>query len=73
MIWTTSLLPLGSRVKLSLRLRQRMVSQIRVMVVFVTDKSDIQVDVGPSSMEEGVYDPVQRILDQVRTVKVASR
>lgn len=31
---------------------------------------DIEIDVGESSLEEGVYEPVQRILDLVRTVKV---
>jgi hypothetical protein len=34
---------------------------------------EIEVEVGNSSLEEGVYEPVQRILDQVRTVKVSSR
>jgi dynactin 1 len=34
---------------------------------------EIEVEVGDSSLEEGVYEPVQRILDQVRTVKVSSR
>jgi dynactin 1 len=33
---------------------------------------DIEVDVGESSLEEGVYEPVQRILDLVRSVKVPS-
>lgn len=35
-------------------------------------QSDIEVQVGDSSMEEGVYAPVQKILDQVRAVKVPS-
>lgn len=30
---------------------------------------DIEIDVGESSLEEGVFEPVQRILDLVRTVK----
>lgn len=34
--------------------------------------SDIEVDVGDSSLEVGVYEPVQRILDQVRAAKVPS-
>lgn len=34
---------------------------------------EIEVEVGGSSLEAGVYEPVQRILDQVRTVKVSSR
>jgi dynactin 1 len=34
---------------------------------------EIEVEVGESSLEQGVYEPVQRILDQVRTVKVSSR
>jgi len=34
---------------------------------------EIEIQVGESSLEEGVYGPVQRILDQVRTVKVSSR
>jgi len=34
---------------------------------------EIEVEVGGSSLEQGVYEPVQRILDQVRTVKVSSR
>jgi hypothetical protein len=34
---------------------------------------EIEVEVGDSSLEAGVYEPVQRILDQVRTVKVSSR
>lgn len=33
---------------------------------------DIEVDVGESSLEVGVYEPVQRIMDQVRAVKVPS-
>lgn len=32
--------------------------------------ADIEIDVGQSSLEEGVYEPVQHILDLVRTVKV---
>ena len=35
--------------------------------------SEIEVEVGNSSLEAGVYEPVQKILDQVRTVKVSSR
>lgn len=34
---------------------------------------DIEVEVGGSSLEEGVYEPVQRILDLVRSVKIPSR
>lgn len=34
--------------------------------------ADIEVIVGDSSFEEGVYEPVQRILDQVRAAKVPS-
>jgi hypothetical protein len=34
---------------------------------------EIEVVVGDSSLEAGVYEPVQRILDQVRTVEVSSR
>lgn len=34
---------------------------------------EIEVESGDSSLEAGVYEPVQRILDQVRTVKVSSR
>jgi dynactin 1 len=34
---------------------------------------EIEVEVGNSSLEEGIYEPVQRILNQVRTVKVSSR
>lgn len=33
---------------------------------------EIEVDVGESSLEEGIYEPVQRILDLVRSVKVPS-
>jgi dynactin 1 len=33
---------------------------------------DVEVDVGDSSLVEGVYEPVQRILDLVRSVKVPS-
>lgn len=32
--------------------------------------SDTVLDVGESSLDVGVYEPVQRILDQVRAVKV---
>lgn len=35
--------------------------------------ADVAVEVGESSLEEGVYEPVQRILDQVRAAKVPSR
>ena len=34
---------------------------------------EIEIEVGSSSLEAGVYEPVQKILDQVRTVKVSSR
>lgn len=34
--------------------------------------TDIEVDVGESSLEVGVYEPVQRILDRVRAAKVPS-
>ena len=33
---------------------------------------DVEIDVGESSLEEGVYAPVQRILDLVRGVKMSS-
>lgn len=36
------------------------------------EKIDVVVEVGESSLEEAVYEPVQRILDQVRAVKVPS-
>jgi hypothetical protein len=35
--------------------------------------TEIEVEVGDSSLEAGVYEPIQKILDQVRTVKVSSR
>lgn len=35
--------------------------------------TETEVEVGNSSLEAGVYEPVQKILDQVRTVKVSSR
>ncbi|WVQ80521.1 hypothetical protein IAT38_002626 [Cryptococcus sp. DSM 104549] len=44
----------------------------RQQIALLTSEEDIEVDVGDSSLEEGVYDPVQRILDLVRTVKVPS-
>lgn len=34
---------------------------------------DIEVEVGGSSLEGGVYEPIQRILDLVRNVKNPSR
>ncbi|KAL7423292.1 hypothetical protein Q5752_002593 [Cryptotrichosporon argae] len=33
---------------------------------------DIEIDVGDSTLQDGVYLPVQRILEQVRSVKVSS-
>ena len=42
----------------------------RQAIISLTKEDDISVDVGESSLEEGVYEPVQRILDLVRTVKV---
>ncbi|WWC88610.1 uncharacterized protein L201_003523 [Kwoniella dendrophila CBS 6074] len=38
----------------------------------LTKEDDIEIDVEDSSLEEGVYEPVQRILDLVRGVKVPS-
>jgi dynactin 1 len=35
--------------------------------------SEIEIDVGDSSLAEGVYDPVQRLLDLVKSVKGPSR
>jgi len=35
--------------------------------------SDVEIDEGDSSLEEAVYETVQRILDLVRTVKVPSK
>ncbi|WVN86516.1 uncharacterized protein L203_101680 [Cryptococcus depauperatus CBS 7841] len=35
-------------------------------------EEDIEVDVGDTSLEEGIYDPVQRILDLVRNIKAPS-
>lgn len=46
------------------------VGYARQAIVGLTKEEDIDVDVGDSSLEEGVYEPVQRILDLVRTVKV---
>lgn len=34
---------------------------------------DIEIEVGDSSLAEGVYDPVQRLLDLVKSVKGPSR
>ncbi|RXK41589.1 dynactin 1 [Tremella mesenterica] len=44
----------------------------RHAILALTQQEDIEVEVGESSLEEGVYEPVQRILDQVRAVKVPS-
>ncbi|KAK4685386.1 dynactin 1, partial [Tremellales sp. Uapishka_1] len=44
----------------------------RQAIVSLTSDEDIEIDVGESSLDEGVYEPVQRILDQVRSVKVPS-
>jgi dynactin 1 len=35
--------------------------------------ADISIEVGSSSLEIGVYEPVQKILDQVKNVKISSR
>nr|XP_018262298.1 dynactin 1 [Kwoniella dejecticola CBS 10117]OBR84456.1 dynactin 1 [Kwoniella dejecticola CBS 10117] len=44
----------------------------RQAVMGLTKEDDIEIDVGDSSLDEGVYEPVQRILDLVRSVKVPS-
>ncbi|WVQ72856.1 hypothetical protein IAR50_002417 [Cryptococcus sp. DSM 104548] len=44
----------------------------RQAITSLAAEEDIEIDVGESSLEEGVYDPVQRILDLVRSVKVPS-
>ncbi|WOO77325.1 Dynactin, isoform [Vanrija pseudolonga] len=36
------------------------------------DVSDVEVDLGDSTLEEAVYQPVQDVLDQVRSVKVSA-
>lgn len=33
---------------------------------------DTEIEMGDSSLEEAVYEPVQRILDLVRSVKIPS-
>ena len=45
---------------------------LKFCVIALKPLSDIEVDVGESSLEDGVYAPVQRILDLVRGVKVPS-
>ncbi|ODO01512.1 hypothetical protein I350_06332 [Cryptococcus amylolentus CBS 6273] len=44
----------------------------RHAITSLAAEEDIEIDVGESSLEEGVYVPVQRILDLVRSVKVPS-
>nr|XP_019012815.1 dynactin 1 [Kwoniella pini CBS 10737]OCF51596.1 dynactin 1 [Kwoniella pini CBS 10737] len=44
----------------------------RQAIVGLTKEDDIVIDVGESNLEEGIYEPVQRILDLVRSVKVPS-
>ncbi|KAK8858530.1 hypothetical protein IAR55_002757 [Kwoniella newhampshirensis] len=44
----------------------------RQAILSLTADDEITIDVGGSSLEEGVYDPVQEILDLVRHVKVPS-
>ncbi|WRT67723.1 uncharacterized protein IL334_004695 [Kwoniella shivajii] len=41
-------------------------------ILSLTKEDDIEIDVGETSLEEGVYGPVQTILDLVRGVKVPS-
>ena len=42
----------------------------RQAIIGLAKDEDIAVEVGDSSLEEGIYEPVQRILDLVRAVKV---
>lgn len=42
---------------------------VRQAVVTLINDGDIDVEVGESTLEEAVYEPVQRILNQVRAVK----
>ena len=42
------------------------------MIAALTVLADIAIEAGDSTLAEGVYEPVQRILDQVRAVKVPS-
>ncbi|WVQ65710.1 uncharacterized protein L199_003888 [Kwoniella botswanensis] len=44
----------------------------RQAILGLTKEDHIEIDEGESSLEEGVYEPVQRILDLVRSVKVPS-
>ncbi|WVF69238.1 hypothetical protein IAT40_004014 [Kwoniella sp. CBS 6097] len=44
----------------------------RHAITSLAAEDDIEIVVGASSLEEGVYEPVQRILDLVRSVKVPS-
>ncbi|WWD18419.1 hypothetical protein CI109_102869 [Kwoniella shandongensis] len=44
----------------------------RQAILSLSTEDDIVIDVGETSLEEGVYEPVQRILDLVRSVKVPS-
>ncbi len=44
----------------------------RQAVLRLADEADIEIDVGESSLEQGIYEPVQRILDIVRGIKVQS-
>jgi dynactin 1 len=42
---------------------------VRQAVVSIVKEGDIEIDVGESTLEEGIYEPVQRILNQARAVK----
>ncbi|WVQ96736.1 hypothetical protein IAU59_003843 [Kwoniella sp. CBS 9459] len=44
----------------------------RHAITSLAAEDDLEIDVGDSSLDEGVYEPVQRILDLVRSVKVPS-
>ncbi|OXG26855.1 dynactin 1 [Cryptococcus neoformans] len=44
----------------------------RQAIAGLASEEDIEVEVGGSSLEGGVYEPIQRILDLVRNVKIPS-
>ncbi|KGB74790.3 dynactin 1 [Cryptococcus deuterogattii R265] len=45
---------------------------VRQAVAGLTSEEDTEIEMGDSSLEEAVYEPVQRILDLVRSVKIPS-
>lgn len=68
MTWITLRPPLGSPGRRSWRLRQKKVSY-QVAKSDADRIADVEVVTEDSSLEEGIYAPVQSILDQVRAIK----